>query len=180
MAALPTLGCIAFLRAAVALGALRPRGSDGRRDTQAAMAPAGQIGTQAGGTVLQSLGFGGAYIGSLFVSVALVALASVAIGPLLGSVDASLAMFMGVGAGVAGLVLGPALVFVGARRLKFTPIASFGVTLLLAVAGLLIGRLAGAWFEGGDLSGGGRPSQIGSVLGGWIFVAVANIRRSDR
>ena len=39
MAALPTLGCIAFLRAAVALGALRPRGSDGRRDTQAAMAP---------------------------------------------------------------------------------------------------------------------------------------------
>ena len=26
-------------------------------------------------------------------------------------------------------------------------------------AGLVIGRLAGAWFEGGDLSGGGRPPR---------------------
>ena len=77
---------------------------------------------------------------------------------------------------LVSLLLGPAVIYAAAPRVGFAPSAPFGVTLLLAVGGVMIGIVSEVAL---DFRLEGWPLRPLAILVAGIFVAIGNRREPE-
>ncbi len=78
-----------------------------------------------------------------------------------------------------GLGAGPAVAQVLLAETRWAARTSLRMTILLSLVGLAVGQMAGAAFESGHLRGGGWQALVGSLVGSFLLILLANVLRRE-